>query len=79
MRHNLFLAFSALCLMTVACGPSKHVMQMEMRYPSKSGVDLSGTADLYVFLCFCRTNFISVSIVFGSLIPGKGEAVYKLL
>lgn len=34
----------------VACGPSKHVMYIDMRYPSKSGVDLGGKIPSVVYL-----------------------------
>ena len=40
-----------LFLMTlVSCGPSKHVMYIDMRYPSKSGVDLGGKIPSVVYL-----------------------------
>ena len=34
----------------VSCGPSKHVMYIDMRYPSKSGVDLGGKIPSVVYL-----------------------------
>lgn len=37
-------------LMFVACGPSKYTMHLEMRYPSKAGVELSGKTVSVVFL-----------------------------
>ena len=37
-------------LTLVACGPSKHVMYIDMRYPSKSGVDLGGKIPSVVYL-----------------------------
>lgn len=36
------LASAALALIVCSCGPSRHAVQVEMRYPSKSGVDLVG-------------------------------------
>lgn len=74
MRHNLFLAFSALCLMTVACGPSKHVMQMEMRYPSKSGVDLSGKQVSVVYL---EGGDVRASAFNGAVAAGFAAGVEK--
>lgn len=44
------MAFSAACLLAVSCGPSKHTMQIEMRYPSKSGADLTGKLVSVVYL-----------------------------
>lgn len=32
----------AIALIACACGPSRYAVQIEMRYPSKSGVDLAG-------------------------------------
>lgn len=40
-----------LVLMTLAaCGPGKHIMHIDMRYPSKSGVDLGGKIPSVVYL-----------------------------
>lgn len=41
MKRSLFLLFLPV-LMTVSCGPSQHAVHVEMRYPSKSGIELSG-------------------------------------
>jgi hypothetical protein len=49
MMKRFFPLF--LFLMTlVSCGPSKHVMYVDMRYPSKSGVDLGGKIPSVVYL-----------------------------
>ena len=46
--------FKALVILTVlavvSCGPSRHAVQVEMRYPSKSGLDLSGKTVSVVYL-----------------------------
>ena len=34
----------------VSCGPSRHVVQVEMRYPSKAGIDLAGKNVSIVYL-----------------------------
>lgn len=34
----------------VSCGPSRHVVQVEMRYPSKAGIDLAGKNVSVVYL-----------------------------
>ena len=41
MRY-LQIIFLALTLVAVSCGPSRHAIHLEMRYPSKSGLDLAG-------------------------------------
>ena len=40
----------ASALMLIACGPSRYSMHVEMRYPSKSGMDLAGKDISVVFL-----------------------------
>lgn len=49
MKHiyTLLLLF---CLLVSACVPSKHAIQVEMRYPSKSGVELFGKVVSVVYL-----------------------------
>ena len=47
MRRILPILF---LLALVACGPSKHVMHIDMRYPSKSGVDLGGKIPSVVYM-----------------------------
>ena len=49
MRRILYLAISA-CLLAVSCGPVKHAVHVEMRHPSKSGVDLAGKNISIVYL-----------------------------
>lgn len=41
MRKSLNILFLVL-LAAVSCGPSQYAVNVEMRYPSKSGLDLSG-------------------------------------
>ncbi len=41
MFMNRILVAAALLLL-VACGPSRHAVHVEMRYPSKSGIDFTG-------------------------------------
>lgn len=40
MKHLLTL--SAAILLFASCGPSRHAIQVEMRHPSKSGIELCG-------------------------------------
>ena len=40
MKRVLFIL--SLVYMTVSCGPSRHAIPVEMRYPSKSGLELAG-------------------------------------
>lgn len=40
MKKSLF--FALLLLLAVSCGPSRYAVQVEMRYPSKAGADLTG-------------------------------------
>ena len=49
MKRILALCVAAAGLM-VSCGPSKHAIQIEMRHPSKSGVDLAGKNVSVVYL-----------------------------
>ena len=44
-----FLAVSA-ALAAVSCGPSKYMMHLEMRYPSKAGIELAGKNVSVVYL-----------------------------
>lgn len=37
-------------LAVVSCGPSRHAVQVEMRYPSKAGIDLAGKTVSVVYL-----------------------------
>lgn len=49
MRRVLFVV--VLTIVMVACGPSRHAIPVEMRYPSKSGVELAGKVVSVVYLC----------------------------
>ena len=49
MKKVLFLTIAA-CLLAVSCGPSKHAVHVEMRHPSKSGIDLAGKIVSVVYL-----------------------------
>ena len=49
MRKILFPAIAAL-LLAVSCAPSKHAIHVEMRHPSKSGVDVAGKNVSVVYL-----------------------------
>lgn len=41
---------SVLSLLVVSCGPSRYAVQVEMRYPSKSGIELAGKNVSVVYL-----------------------------
>lgn len=49
MKRLLLPAFAAF-LMAVSCGPMKHAIHVEMRHPSKAGVDLAGKVVSVVYL-----------------------------
>lgn len=49
MKRFLLPAFAAF-LMAVSCGPMKHAIHVEMRHPSKAGVDLAGKVVSVVYL-----------------------------
>ena len=49
MRRFL-IPFLSVVLLAVSCGPSRHAMHLEMRYPSKSGLDLVGKVLSVVYL-----------------------------
>lgn len=48
MRRLLPILLAMMLL--AACGPSKHIMHVDMRYPSKSGLDLAGKMPSVVYL-----------------------------
>jgi hypothetical protein len=50
MMKKIITLFSILVGVLVSCGPSKHVMYIDMRYPSKAGVDLAGKITSVVYL-----------------------------
>lgn len=39
-----------ICTILFSCGPSKHIIHVEMRHPSKAGVDLAGKIPSVVYL-----------------------------
>ena len=45
-----FLSIAVVLCMLMSCGPSKHTMYIDMRQPSKAGVDLAGKNVSVVFL-----------------------------
>lgn len=47
---KLFLLLIISCLCFASCGPSKHAIHVEMRHPSRSGVDLAGKIVSVVYL-----------------------------
>ena len=49
MKAKLLLIFSFFAFL-VSCGPSKHIMYIDMRQPSKAGVDLAGKVVSVVYL-----------------------------
>ena len=48
MKRTLILALAAILL--ASCGPTKHAVHVEMRHPSKSGVNLFGKNISVVYL-----------------------------
>ena len=49
MKRFLFPLILSLAVM-VSCGPSRHAVHVEMRYPSKSGLELAGKIVSVVYL-----------------------------
>lgn len=49
MKKILFPALAAM-MFAVSCGPSKHAVHVEMRHPSKAGVDIAGKNVSVVYL-----------------------------
>ena len=49
MRRFL-IPLLAFVLLAASCGPSRHAIHLEMRYPSKSGIDLTGKMVSVVYL-----------------------------
>lgn len=49
MRRFL-IPFLSVLLLAASCSPSRHAMHLEMRYPSKSGLDLAGKVVSVVYL-----------------------------
>lgn len=48
--RKLVVAIAAVCLCIASCAPMKHAVHVEMRHPSKSGVDLAGKDVSVVYL-----------------------------
>ncbi len=48
--RKLVVAIASLCLCLASCAPMKHAVHVEMRHPSKSGVDLAGKDVSVVYL-----------------------------
>lgn len=49
-RFLSILAIAVFMALAMGCGPSKHIMHLEMRYPSKSGIELAGKMVSVVYL-----------------------------
>lgn len=47
---RLFYLFSLVCLIVASCSPSKYAIQVEMRHPSRSGVQLADKVVSVVYL-----------------------------
>lgn len=71
-RNPLFSALLALGL--VACGPSKYVIDLEMRYPSKAGIDLAGKNVTVVYLEDGREENTSIC---KGMAEGFADAIQK--
>ena len=50
IMRRLFVLLFATLLVLSSCAPSKHAIQVEMRYPSKSGIELAGKIISVVYL-----------------------------
>ena len=48
--RKIIVAIALACLFVASCAPLKHAVHVEMRHPSKSGVDLAGKDISVVFL-----------------------------
>lgn len=48
--RKIIVAIASACLFVASCAPLKHAVHVEMRHPSKSGVDLAGKDISVVFL-----------------------------
>ena len=48
MKNRFILLF--LLAAVVSCGPSRHSIHVEMRHPSKAGIDLSGKTVSVVYM-----------------------------
>ena len=47
---RIFIPLISLVLLAVSCGPTRHAVNIEMRYPSKAGLELSGKTLSVVYL-----------------------------
>lgn len=48
--RKIVVAIAAVCLCIASCAPMKHAVHVEMRHPSKSGIDLAGKDVSVVYL-----------------------------
>lgn len=49
-RFPILMTIVAAMSMMFSCGPSKHIMHLEMRYPSRSGIELAGKTVSVIYL-----------------------------
>lgn len=47
---RIFIPLISIMLLAVSCGPSRHAVNVEMRYPSKAGLELAGKILSVVYL-----------------------------
>lgn len=83
-----FILFILTLSLVCACGPGRHIMHVEMRYPSKAGVDLAGKISSVVYLetadAIASSFSSGMAATFASELEkdlGTGEgsvAVYKM-
>ena len=50
MNRKTIILLYVLMAALVSCGPSRHIMHIDMRYPSKAGIDLGGKIPSVVYL-----------------------------
>lgn len=50
MNKKTIILLYVLMAALVSCGPSRHIMHIDMRYPSKAGIDLGGKIPSVVYL-----------------------------
>lgn len=72
MKTGNVLAILACILTAIACGPSRHAVHLEMRYPSKSGVEL---AEKIVSVVYVSDKDSVVSSFNGAMADGFAYAL----
>ena len=69
---RVLLPFLASLVMAVSCGPTRHSIHVEMRHPSKSGLELAGKSISFVYL---ENDNVQASAFAGGMADGFASSL----